>query len=188
MICVFITPLFFGQKIPTEPFPEIPIPTQIQVEDSVAKDLPRGTPEPPPPTICFKKEEGLFNPIILEAANKHQVNPALIKAIIMAESGFKPRAVSKRGAKGLMQLMPRTAEALGVQDSFNPAHNINGGVKYFKRLLTLFDGDVKLALAAYNAGSRKVKEYKGIPPFKVTRHYIEKVFEYYLHYKKHMAG
>ena len=72
----------------------------------------------------------------------------------MAESGYDPKAISKRGAKGLMQLMPSTAKALGVKDIFDPEHNINGGVRYFKRLVNRFDGDVRLALAAYNAGSR----------------------------------
>ena len=135
-----------------------------------------------------KKTERLFHPIILQAANRYQVDPALIKAIIMAESGYNPRAVSKMGAKGLMQLMPATARALGVEDSFNPEHNINAGVGYFKKLLGQFDGDVRLALAAYNAGTRKVRQYKGIPPFKATRYYITKVFEYYQIYKKQMAG
>ena len=81
----------------------------------------------------------------------------------------------------------KTAEALGVGDSFNPEHNINAGVRYFRKLLDQFDGDVKLALAAYNAGSRKVRKYNGIPPFKATRCYIKKVFEYHQYYKKQMA-
>ena len=129
-----------------------------------------------------------FQPIILQAAIRFQVDPALVKAIIMAESSYDPRAVSNVGAKGLMQLMPATAEQLGVKDSFNPKHNINAGVGYFKKLLNRFDGDVKLALAAYNAGTRKVRQYQGVPPFKATRYYIKKVFEYYQIYKKQMDG
>lgn len=82
-----------------------------------------------------------------------------------------------------MQLMPKTAEALGVGDSFDPEHNINAGVKYFRKLLNQFNGDVRLALAAYNAGSGKVRKYQGVPPFKATRYYIEKVFEYHEYYK-----
>jgi soluble lytic murein transglycosylase-like protein len=101
----------------------------------------------------------------------------------MAESGYNPKAISKKGAKGLMQLMPKTAEALGVEDSFNPAHNVDAGVEYFKKLLNRFDGDVTLALAAYNAGSRKVIEYKGVPPFKATEYYIKKVLKYYQVYR-----
>lgn len=136
------------------------------------------------PCIRVKKEEGLFHPIILEAADRYEVDLALIKAIIMVESSYNPNAISRRGARGLMQLMPRTAEALGVGDSFNPEHNINAGVKYFKQLLNQFNGDVKLALAAYNAGSKRVKKYKGIPPYKATQYYVKKVFEYHKRYRE----
>jgi len=122
----------------------------------------------------------------MEVAGRHEMDPALIKAIIMAESGHNPKAVSKRGAKGLMQLMPLTAKSLGVEDVFDPEHNIKAGVVYFKKLLNQFNGDVKLALAAYNAGSRKVRKYKGIPPFRATRIYIRKVFKYYELYKEQM--
>jgi len=94
-------------------------------------------------------------------------------------------AASKKGARGLMQLMPSTAKTLGVQDSFNPEHNIHGGVRYFRQLLDRFGGDVRMALAAYNAGSRKVREYGGgVPPLKSTRYYINRVFSYYNRYKK----
>ena len=106
-----------------------------------------------------KKPDEKFNPIILEAANRYKVEPAILKAIIMAESRFNPKAVSKRGAKGLMQLMPRTAKSLGVTDSFNPKENIHAGAKYFRRLLNRFNGNTHFALAAYNAGSRKVIKY-----------------------------
>jgi soluble lytic murein transglycosylase-like protein len=130
-----------------------------------------------------KKAERRYRSIIVRAAHRHQVEPAMVQAIIMAESSFNPKAISRRGAVGLMQLMPDTAEALGVEDISDPEHNINAGVLYFKKLLKEFEGDVKLALAAYNAGSRKVKEYQGVPPYKTTQTYIKKVFEYYRHYK-----
>jgi soluble lytic murein transglycosylase-like protein len=132
--------------------------------------------------------ERLLHPIVIQTASRHQIDPALVKAIIMAESGFNTRAISKRGAKGLMQLMPATAQALGVEDIFNPKQNISGGVRYFKQLVTQFDGDVELALAAYNAGSRNVMHYQGIPPFKATQYYIKKVFKYYRIYKDQMMG
>ena len=135
-----------------------------------------------------EKTEQRFHPIILKAAHRFQVDPALVKAIIMAESGYDPTATSKMGDKGLMQLMPATAEELGVEDSFNPKQNINAGVGYFKKLLNKFEGDVELALAAYNAGVTKVRQYQGIPPYKATRCYIKKVFEYYQTYKKQMAS
>ena len=127
--------------------------------------------------------ERKFHHIISQAAALYQVDPALIKAIILAESGYNPRAISRSGARGLMQLMPRTARALGVRNSFNPEHNIDGGVKYFKQLLNRFNQDVELALAAYNAGSRNVLKYNGIPPFKATRIYIKKVIEYQDYFK-----
>jgi hypothetical protein len=123
--------------------------------------------------------------IILRAADRHKVDPALVKAVIRAESGYNPNAVSKKGAMGLMQLMPRTAEALGVDDEdiFNPESNIDAGVKYLKHLLIQFNGDIRLAVAAYNAGTKKVIKYKDIPPYKATRHYVNKVLEYYQYYK-----
>jgi soluble lytic murein transglycosylase-like protein len=136
----------------------------------------------------MNKKEQFFHPIIVQVSSRHQVDPALVKAIIMAESGYNPKAISKKGAKGLMQLMPSTAQALGVEDIFNPKQNISGGVRYFKQLVNRFDGDIKLALAAYNAGSRNVRQYQGIPPFKSTQYYIKKVFKYYQLYKDKMPG
>ena len=135
-----------------------------------------------------KEAERMFNPLIIQAATRYGVDPALVKAVIMAESEYNPRAVSRVGAGGLMQLMPRTADYLGVRDVFNPEHNINGGVKYLKQLLDQFKGDVTLALAAYNAGSSKVRKYKGIPPIRETRNYVKKVFRFHEKYKKEMAG
>ena len=129
------------------------------------------------------KHNRSFDKIIIQAADQYKIDVALIKAIIMAESGYNPNALSKKGAMGLMQLMPNTAKWLGVEDGFNPEHNINGGVKYFKHLMENFDGDVKLALAAYNAGSKNVRQYQGIPPFGATQYYITKVFKYYNFYK-----
>ena len=119
-----------------------------------------------------------FGSLIVEAAGRYKVDPALIQAIIMAESGYNPKARSKRGAGGLMQLMPSTAKSLGVKDIYNPGDNIDAGVRYLKKMLDQFEGDVMLALAAYNAGSRYVKKYRGIPPFKATIHYIKKVLKY----------
>ena len=124
-----------------------------------------------------------YHAIIQQAGRRHGVEAALIQAIIMAESSYNPRAVSNRGAAGLMQLMPATADSMGVKDRFDPEHNIDGGVRYFKRMLVRFDGDTRLALAAYNAGARKVRQYNGIPPYKATRSYIAKVFKYYQTYK-----
>jgi soluble lytic murein transglycosylase-like protein len=129
------------------------------------------------------ERESLFSPIIIKAADKHNVDPALIKAIIMAESGYDPKATSTKGAVGLMQIMPKTATAFSLEDMYNPVHNINAGVEYLKNLLIQFGGDLELAIAAYNAGSSKVLEYQGIPPYETTRHFVKKVFEYYRYYQ-----
>lgn len=135
------------------------------------------------PGLKSSKKEHVFHDIIIEASVKHGVDPALVKAVIMAESGYNHKAISKKGAIGLMQLMPATAIDMGVEDLFDPEHNINAGVRYLKKLLRQFEGDISLALAAYNAGSSKVKRFQGVPPYKATKYYIKKVFEYYQYYQ-----
>ncbi len=130
-----------------------------------------------------KKAEQLYQNIIFDAADRYRVDPAMINAIIMAESGYNPYAVSKKGAVGLMQLMPSTATEMGVEDLLDPTHNIHGGVRYYKKLLNMFEGDIFLALSAYNAGIEKVKKYNGVPPFRATRFYVVKVLQYYQYYK-----
>ncbi len=124
-----------------------------------------------------------FHGIIIQAAGRYEVDPHLIRAIIFAESGYNPKAKSKKGARGLMQLMPSTAKSLGVEDIYDPEENIDGGVRYFRSLLDRFEGDVQLALAAYNAGSRHVRNYEGIPPFKATQRYIKKVLKFHKKFK-----
>jgi soluble lytic murein transglycosylase-like protein len=140
--------------------------------------------ESPPFSDLSVKGERSFFPIIQRASLRYNVDPALVKAIIRVESEYNPKAISAKGAKGLMQLMPVTAKYLGVDDAFNPEQNIHAGVRHFRFLLKQFDGDVKLALAAYNAGSRHVKRYNDIPPFKETKQYLKKVFRYYEFYKE----
>ena len=117
---------------------------------------------------------GAFKPIIHRAAQKYDLDPELLESIIKAESGGNPGAVSPAGAKGLMQLMDTTAEEVGVKDVFNPEENILGGAKYLRRMMDRF-GDVKTALAAYNAGPGTVEKYGGVPPYKETRDYINKI-------------
>src|SRR6185369_3744776 len=119
-----------------------------------------------------------FDSIISSCCNLYGVPKSLVKAVIHAESGYNPNAVSRAGAEGLMQLMPGTAQQLKVSDSFNPSDNIRGGVKYLKFLLDTFKGDVSLALAAYNAGMSKVAKYGGVPPYEETRNYVSKVLNY----------
>lgn len=116
--------------------------------------------------------------IFERAAAKYNVPVSLLKAIGKAESGFNPDAVSRSGAQGVMQLMPATARSLGVTDSFDPEQNIMGGANYISQMLAKFDGDVSLALAAYNAGPGNVSKYGGIPPFTETQNYVQKVLGY----------
>ena len=175
-----------AQKI-TPAVSEKPVIAKVMSSPPPTEGHPAAETENSLPPIFFKKAERLYHLIILQVAGRHQVDPALVKAIIMAESGYNPRAISKKGAKGLMQLMPGTAQALGVENIFNPEENISGGVRYFKQLMNKF-GDVKLALAAYNAGSKKVRHYQGIPPFKATQYYIKKVFMYYQSYMNQPIG
>ncbi len=119
-----------------------------------------------------------FEHIINSCSLRYGVDMSLVKAVIQAESGYNPNAVSRKGAAGLMQLMPKTAQDLKVSNSFDPSENIRGGVRYLKFLLDTFKGDVTLALAAYNAGLSKVAQYGGIPPYEETRNYVGKVLSY----------
>lgn len=129
------------------------------------------------------KDPKEFEPIINSCALEYGVDKSLVKAVIQAESGYNPNAVSRKGAAGLMQLMPKTAEGLKVSNSLDPAENIRGGVRYLKFLLDTFKGDVSLALAAYNAGLSKVAKYGGIPPYEETRNYVAKVLNYRSSYR-----
>jgi len=131
-----------------------------------------------------KRGDALYDDIILKAASDYGIDPAVIKAVIMAESGFDPQAISYAGAQGLMQLMPRTAGALEIDDALDPQASIMGGTRYLKHLMERFDGNLDLALAAYNAGSRNVRRHHGIPPFKATRRYIAKIKVYHHYYRR----
>jgi soluble lytic murein transglycosylase-like protein len=125
------------------------------------------------------KDISKYDDLITEVSRKYNVDSALIKAIIKAESNFNHEAVSPVGARGLMQLMPKTASSLQVDDSFHPEKNIDGGVRYLRYLLNLFDNNLPLALAAYNAGENAVARYNyNIPPYPETRNYVRRVLNY----------
>jgi soluble lytic murein transglycosylase-like protein len=116
-----------------------------------------------------------YEDLVQEAAEKYEVDPHLIRAVMQAESAFNPFAVSRAGAEGLMQLMPALADEMGVSDAFDPRENIMGGVRYLKRLLDHHRGDIDLALASYNAGPGNVERYGGVPPFRETRNYVKTI-------------
>jgi hypothetical protein len=124
----------------------------------------------PPPEI---------NDLVEQTANRHQIDPQLVHAIIKVESEYDPKAVSAKGAMGLMQLIPETASRFGVENPFNPKENIEGGVSYLKYLLDLYRGDLSLSLAAYNAGEGAVQRFGGIPSFTETRDYVRRVTNIY---------
>ena len=120
-----------------------------------------------------------INQLIGELARRHGISPALVKAVVTVESAFDPKAVSAKGARGLMQLMPGTAADLGVDDVYDPRGNLDGGIRHLRGLLDRYDGDVRLALAAYNAGEEAVRRHGGVPPFDETRQYVRRVMDQY---------
>jgi soluble lytic murein transglycosylase len=122
-----------------------------------------------------------YDGLILVNARAHKLPPALVKAVIAAESRFDSTAVSRAGAQGLMQLMPQTARELGVEDPFHPSENVEGGTRYLRSMLDRY-GDMTRALAAYNAGPTAVDHYRGVPPYPETRAYVKRVLTYYRHY------
>lgn len=123
--------------------------------------------------------QGHLDAIIEEAADQHQIDPDLVRAIIQVESNFNPYAISPRGARGLMQLVPATARRFGVRNAFDPRSNLDGGIRYLKYLMGMFEGDLQLSLAAYNAGEDAVARSRGVPPFRETRNYLRKITQIY---------
>jgi soluble lytic murein transglycosylase-like protein len=130
-------------------------------------------------------EVSLYDDLITRTSEKYRVDPALVKAVIKAESNFNHKAVSPVGARGLMQLMPATAASLQVKDSFHPENNIDGGVRYLRYLMNLFNGNLPLVLAAYNAGENAVIRYNySIPPYRETQTYVKRVLSYLDNYSQ----
>jgi soluble lytic murein transglycosylase-like protein len=131
-----------------------------------AAPLPPPRPAPPPKTLAD---------MVNSASDAHNIDPDLINSVIHAESNFNPRAMSPKGARGLMQLMPKTANQLGVNNSFDPNSNVDGGTKYLQELLERYNYDMVKALAAYNAGPQRVDQYHGVPPYYETRSYVARI-------------
>lgn len=144
-------------------------------ERAAAENEPLPSGNPRPSNIILSS----YSDIIHDACGKHGVDPALVHAIVKVESDFNVYAVSRAGAMGLMQLMPQTAAEMNVRNSFNPAENIHGGVKYLRYLLDRYEGNLKLALAAYNSGETSVKRWGTVPPFRETQQYVRKVLRLY---------
>jgi soluble lytic murein transglycosylase-like protein len=137
----------------------------------------------PKPRFNSSANINKYDRIIKEAAHRHGVDFSLLKAIIQAESSFNPQAVSKKGARGLMQIMPQNYPALNIKDPFDPRQNIMGGTRYFRKLYDRYNGKLALTLSAYNAGPTVVDRYQRIPPIPETERYVEKVMRFYRHYK-----
>ena len=162
---------------------ETPAPQHTAPAKTAAKPSPvrtRWVQAPPvgtPPAAQLSKEE--LQRIVHETATRHHVDPALVQAVIEAESAWQPTAISRKGAQGLMQLTPGTAGDLGVNNAFDPTQNVDGGVKYLRMLLERYRGDLDLALAAYNAGPNAVDRARGVPNYPETRAYVQKVTDTY---------
>ena len=129
-------------------------------------------------TVRAKRRMRLWSYFIFHESKKHGIDDSLVKAVIYTESYFNPNATSKKGASGLMQLMPATAEKYGVSDLYNPKQNIVAGIKHLRYLMTLFPDNLKHVLAAYNAGENAVNKYNGIPPYRETQGYVKKVLKH----------
>jgi Transglycosylase SLT domain len=164
-----VTRLYFSAD-PGGGFIDVPA-EEIVSLDRQEIPLPR-----PAPTTKTNTAEGIDR-WVNSASDHHQVDADLIRSVIKAESGFNTRAVSPKGAQGLMQLMPGTASQLGVKDAFAPAENIEGGTRYLRDLLVLYNNDMAKALAAYNAGPQRVAQYKGVPPYPETHAYVARVIK-----------
>lgn len=136
----------------------------------------------------FEKNKSIYDAHIVRAASKFNIDPGLIKAVMHTESGFNINARSPVGAQGLMQLMPATARRFNVSNAYDPVQNIDGGARYLSWLLKRFNGDVRLALAGYNAGEGNVDKYKGIPPFRETQDYVRRVTQRYNTLYSNLSG
>jgi soluble lytic murein transglycosylase-like protein len=176
---------------PASARPEVPRDTRAEPSASASPHRAPQPPAPPaipatadefataPPVVPTEESGDPIDRMVREAAERHRVDPALVKAVISTESGWNPRAVSPKGAVGLMQLIPETAQRYGVGNLFDPAQNVEGGTSYLKWLLDRYNGDLPKTLAAYNAGEHAVDLYRGVPWYPETQKYVKKVTHAY---------
>jgi soluble lytic murein transglycosylase-like protein len=156
----------------------VPVPTntaKLRPPSSLSRSAPKETRAIPLQRIVAAPARRPYDDLIVEAARRYDLDPRLIRSIVQVESAFNPRAVSRAGAKGLMQLMPTLVRELRVLNPFDPRQNIMGGARYLRRLLDMHEGDIRLALASYNAGPRNVTRYGGVPPFRETQEYVKRI-------------
>src|SRR4051812_2509837 len=166
-----ITRLYLTDSNPSS-FVDVPSADIVSFEKDEVVIVPNEPKASPPPLLTMDQS-------IAQAGEKHHIDPDFINSVVRAESGFRPRAVSPKGAQGLMQLMPKTAAGLGVRDSFDSNENVDGGTRYLRQLLEQFDYDAVKALAAYNAGPDRVTHYHGVPPYRETRAYVARIVRDY---------
>jgi len=143
--------------------------------DHFDHDFPAPAPAPLSGATPAAANSPALGDVVASASERHRIDPDLVQSVIRAESGFKVRAVSPKGAQGLMQLMPQTASVLGVNNAFDPAANVDGGTRYLRMLLERYNFDLIKALAAYNAGPQRVEQYGGVPPYYETRAYVARI-------------
>lgn len=164
------------------PIPARPEPAEVAQPTAASTEQPAAASENAPanaaPARAFTVWDSM-DQMIAETAERHAVDPELVRAIIKVESNFNPNAVSHKGAMGLMQLVPGTARRFGVGNIFDPEQNLDGGVRYLKHLLGLYEGNLHLSLAAYNAGEKAVERHGGIPPYTETQQYVRKISSLY---------